>query len=593
MVMSAQVKASKRLYLHHLSRFITIICIVIVSVGFMSGIGEVKNKLQVSNNYYYDEYNLFDLNIKNKTPYGFTKDEIQKIKNLYGEENIETAICFDEENDNKEITRYYYYDLESKINKLELKEGSFPTKPTEVLVERKTDFIKSYNVGDKFIYDGIEYTVSGIVFNALYTYVVEEPSYLDQKRPLSNVIYFDSKSLPITTDIFITFKDRDVFDAFGTKYDELLELEKNKINTILNIENITILTLHENTGLAGGLFYGEKIETISIIFVVFFLLVTLLVVYSTMIRLLDEERAQLACQKTLGYKDIKIISKYVLFVFVATIIGGILAIPVGDVLTRLIYNGMNAHYLTAPYVMKTNYYYYLIVFGIVSIATTTLILITGLKTINKKPVTLLTPKAAKVGHKTLTEHIPLIWNKLSFKYKSTLRNVFLFKSRFLMTVVSIIGSSVLVLAGMGLLDNTGKEEITSGAIKLIAIAVIVFSALLSLLVIYNITNINISERNREIATLMVLGYRKDEVCGYIYREIYTMSFIGAILGIPAGILFLDFAFDMIDFGKVSNINWWTWILAPIITMSFTVLSTIILRNKILKVDMNESLKSIE
>ena len=163
-----------------------------------------------------------------------------------------------------------------------------------------------------------------------------------------------------------------------------------------------------------------------------------------------------------------------------------------------------------------------------------------------------------------------------------------------MTVISIIGSSVLVLAGFGLLNNTAKENLsTNSTLTLISIAVIVFSALLSLLVIYNITNINISERNREIATLMVLGYRNDEVCGYIYREIYTMSLIGTILGIPFGIWFLDFAFDMIDFGKVSNIDWWTWILSPIITMSFTVLSTIILRGKITKIDMNESLKTIE
>ena len=79
-----------------------------------------------------------------------------------------------------------------------------------------------------------------------------------------------------------------------------------------------------------------------------------------------------------------------------------------------------------------------------------------------------------------------------------------------MTVISIIGSSVLVLAGLGLFDCT-KGYNDAESIMAIAIAIIVFSALLSALVIYNITNINVSERTREIATLMVLGY-------YMFRD---------------------------------------------------------------------------
>ena len=589
--MKTQFKTLKRLFTNHLSRFITIVCIVIVSIGFMSGIGEVKNKLDSSNNYYYEENNLFDLNIKSKKESGFTNEEIQTLKSIYGENNLSTATIYDEMDEFGNVRRIYFYDLNSSINRIELIEGTLPTSTSEIVIERETNFFKKHNIGDIITYNGMEYKICGIIFNPLHTYVVDEPSYIDQEKPLTDIFYFNFLNPYITTDIFITFQNRDVFDSFGNKYDELLEIETNKISYILT--DIEILTLHENIGMAGLLFYGDKIEKISFIFVVFFLLVTLLVVYSTMTRLLDEERSQIATQKTLGYKDLKITQKYTLFVLTATIIGGIIAYFVGNLLTKMIYDAMEAHYDCAPYVRDTDHIYYFIVLGIVSIATSTLTLITGMKVTNKKPVTLLTPKVAKVGHKTLTENIPFIWNNLTFKYKSTIRNVFLFKSRFFMTVVSIIGSFVLVLAGMGLLDNTRLDTIDSSAITIIAIAVIAFSAALSLLVIYNITNINISERNREIATLMVLGYRKREVCGYIYREIYTMSLIGAILGLPIGLLFLYFAFDMIDYGQVSNINWYTFIISPIITMSFTFISTFFLRGKILKIDMNESLKSIE
>lgn len=593
--MKTQFKAAKRLYRRHISRFITIICIVIVSIGFMSGVGEVENKVNESNNYYYNEYNLSDVNIKSKNPTGFTKDEVNKVKEYYGEENVYTALCYDlEDQDNNKITRLYQYDLESNINKIKLLEGRLPENNKEVVVERSTIFIESYDIGEKVSIMNTEYTVVGIVFNPLYSYEPEEPSYLDQNRYISNIIYVDSNFSFITTDIFITLDNRSVFESFSDEYEDFIENEKEQINTLFNhSQDIEILTLYENLGLYSFDYYGQKISTIGIIFVVFFLLVTLLVVYSTMTRLLDEERGQIACQKTLGYSNRKIIRKYTIFVLLATLIGGGLSFEIGNLLTKIIYNGMKAHYYSGPFAANTNYQYYAIVFGIVVVATTAMTFITGMKVTNKKPVILLTPKAAKVGHKVLTERIKFIWNRLSFKYKSTIRNVFLFKSRFFMTVVSIIGSSVLVLAGIALLDNTKYEKLDAPAISLVAYAVIIFSAALSLLVIYNITNINISERNREIATLMVLGYRKNEVTGYIFREIYIMSAIGTILGIPCSIVFLDFVFDAIDFGSFAGIKWHTWILAPIITMLFTFFSTLILRGKILKVDMNESLKTNE
>ena len=161
-----------------------------------------------------------------------------------------------------------------------------------------------------------------------------------------------------------------------------------------------------------------------------------------------------------------------------------------------------------------------------------------------------------------------------------------------MTVVSIIGSSVLVTGGLGLYDSVKHYE---GMTVIIAVAVfvILFSAALSMLVIYNITNINVSERQREIATLMAIGYHPKEVTGYIFREIYVMCFIGAVFGIPFGYWFLTYMFDVLGFGSIDQIGMWVWILSPVLTMLFSFLATLLLKPKILKVDMNGSLKSIE
>lgn len=353
-----------------------------------------------------------------------------------------------------------------------------------------------------------------------------------------------------------------------------------------------MLSLFENTGFYSLISYAEKVQLIGIVFVVFFLLVTMLVVYSNMSRLFDEERGQIACMKTLGYTDFAITNRYSLFVLTGTLLGGLIALPIGLGVTYIIYAAFNMQYAMPPFPGISALVYYVITLTIITISMLLLTFFTGLKIVRNKPVELLKHKAPTPGKKVIIEKIGFIWNKLSFKYKSTLRNVLLFKSRFFMTVISVIGSTVLVFAGLGLLDCAATMA-NATSILAIAVILIIFSALLCALVIYNLTNINISERNREIATLMVLGYRDREITGYIFREIYIMSFIGAILGIPFGYGFMQFVFNLINFGSIAEINWWTWLLAPAVTMFFAFISTLMLRRKIIKTDMNSSLKTLE
>ena len=594
--MKASFISALRLFKKHIARLITIIAIVIVSIGFMSGVGEVETTLKTKINNHYEKYKVSDFYLKSKKQTGFSNDELETIESVFGAENVLKSFCLEVE-ENDKIIRIYNYDLTAqKINKFEILEGRLPENTNEILVERETDIYEGAKVGDEIsiMLPGVgevSYTVSGIVQHPLLMHRAEETSFKEQDKMVSQVIYVNSSSPAPVNDIYAVFSDRTTFNSFSSKYENKVNLVKENLVSKLGEDNVSVLSLFENRGVYSLNSYAEKIGLISIIFVVFFLLVTLLVVYSTMTRLLDEERNQIACQKTLGYSSSKITGKYTFFVFVATFIGGALAFGVGQVLTKLIYGAMCAHYDLPAYGGFLNFGYYLFTFAIIMLATCLLTFATGMKIADKKPVDLLTSKSSKNGKNVFIEKTP-IWKKLSFRYKSTLRNVFLFKSRFFMTVISIIGSSVLVLAGMGLFD-CAVGYVDAESIVAIALAIIAFSAALSALVIYNITNINISERNREIATLMVLGYHEQEVTGYIFREVYIMAFIGAVLGLPIGYVFLDFVFGLIDFGSVGQINWWTWCLAPLVTMFFTFIATLLLRNKITKINMNASLKSIE
>ena len=92
---------------------------------------------------------------------------------------------------------------------------------------------------------------------------------------------------------------------------------------------------------------------------------------------------------------------------------------------------------------------------------------------------------------------------------------------------------------------------------------------------------------------MVLGYHDKEICGYIYREIYISTFLGIIFGYPVGVGFATLIFKTIGFGSVADVKWFMWLLIPIIIYGFTLLVTLILKPKIVKKKMNESLKAVE
>lgn len=589
----------------HITRFLTLMAIMVVSVGFMSGVGEVKDKIDTNFNNYYISQNVSDLNIKSESAFlPFSSNagkNKQSLKDKFGEGNVMFAFCNDYEIDGN-IYRVYLMDLENiTVNKLTLVSGILPNVEEEILVAAGSKGLKSFNIGQEVTLDNSQlnmlagniktFHVSGIVQSPMLLIKDKEPSFIEGKN-IDYCIYLNRPQNTIITDAYIALPDRALFGAFSENYKATINQLKEELSSTLSVPKEQILSLYENYGIFSLHAYASKVGDIAIIFVIFFLLVTALVVFSTMTRLLDEERGQIACLKTLGFGNFKILSRYLLFIFAASIFGGAVGLPVGIFLTYFIYASFDMQYFMPDFISGVSFGYFGITLGIILCAALVVTFFTGLKMVRQKPAKLLTPKAPKAGKKVILERIPFFWNRLSFKYKSCLRNVLLFKSRFFMTVISLVGSTVLVLSGLGLLDNTIKLE-AGAALIMLAIALIAFAGILSALVIYNLANINISERNREIATLMVLGYNNKEVCGYIYREIYIMSAVGALLGIPLAYWFMSFVFGFIDFGSVGDVNWFTWIIGPILMMFFTFLSTILLRKKIVKTDMNASLKSLE
>lgn len=134
------------------------------------------------------------------------------------------------------------------------------------------------------------------------------------------------------------------------------------------------------------------------------------------------------------------------------------------------------------------------------------------------------------------------------------------------------------------------------SLSFIVVVLIISAGLLAFVVLYNLTNVNISERLREIATIKVLGFYDNEVSAYVYRENIFLTLIGTFVGLFLGIalhsLIMDLAeLDNIMFGR--NIDMMSFIWSFLITLVFAIIVNLVMYRKLKRIPMVESLKSIE
>lgn len=145
-------------------------------------------------------------------------------------------------------------------------------------------------------------------------------------------------------------------------------------------------------------------------------------------------------------------------------------------------------------------------------------------------------------------------------------------------------------------DERSEMNIVINNLYFIVIVMIIAAAILAFVVIYNLNNINISERRRELATLKLLGFYDGELAQYVYRENVILTLLGTLLGVGLGMLLHQFVMvtvetDIYMFGRETN--WLSVVIAAVLTIAFAMIVNSVMYFKLKKIDMVESLKSVE
>lgn len=143
------------------------------------------------------------------------------------------------------------------------------------------------------------------------------------------------------------------------------------------------------------------------------------------------------------------------------------------------------------------------------------------------------------------------------------------------------------------LDSLGK---TLKSLDYVVLLVIVCAGLLAFIVLFNLTNINITERIREIATIKVLGFHRSESASYVFRESFILTGISALVGLLLGKALHAFVMNQIDIDMIRfnlQVDPSSYVMAFVVTMLFAVVVNLAIYGTIEKINMAESLKSVE
>lgn len=202
-----------------------------------------------------------------------------------------------------------------------------------------------------------------------------------------------------------------------------------------------------------------KINTVANILPVFFFLIALLVSISSITRIVQKDRGEIGTLRSLGYGKGTILSKYIVYGTLSTVIGCVVGSVLGTfVLPAVIMFIYTTLYDIPKFIFEFDYASVLFFSGLMLIMILGTILIIAASNLKENVSVLMTGKAPVAGKKILLERIPFIWKHISFKQKSMFRNVFRFKKNLIMIVIGIGGCTALLLTSFGLKDSVSVVQ---------------------------------------------------------------------------------------------------------------------------------------
>lgn len=495
-MMKASNKDIRRTIFRNKKRFCSILIITALGVMMLSGLKAACDDLRYSADQFYDEQQVFDIQVVSTM--GLNEDDLAALRKANGIERAEgvyretvyTSVNGSSQNMDVQT-------LGGQLNTPYLLKGRLPENEKEIAVSKTYADDSGKTIGDTIRFHEPSQIRSTYTISA----IVQDPSDLNNKdgaasfRSISASRYVcfireDGISFPAYTAAYVQVKGSrdmasysDEYEALikqakktleqdvkkqqeDRRYDELVEQMKLAAYTVdpqaaayvdtssikhpkWYIQDRSSLSSYSNIESDAA-----SIEAVGTAFPIVFFTVAILIALTTITRMVEEERLLIGTYKALGFRNIEIMKKYLLYAGSACLLGGI----IGDIggfllLPKFVFRIFQTLYLIPNYSLQFDAWY-----GIGGIALFTggilvAVWIAVHGELKHMPAVLMRPKAPRTGARVLLERIRPLWRNLTFLNKVTARNLFRYKKRMLMTMFGIMGCSALVLCAMAINDS--------------------------------------------------------------------------------------------------------------------------------------------
>ena len=430
----------------HKTQFLSIFLMAFLGVFVFAGVGGESVGLEVSVNDYYDATNLADGWI-----YSANLDDnfVDKVNNLSPTKDTERQLVIDSignfSND-PEITLHF---LENNtISKFYLLEGEDVNISDEdgVWLDKSFADAKNLKVGDNisFTFNGvsIEKEIKGLVYSPEYVYHASDSSIIPDFNKMG-FAYLSYEAFPLSDVPYnVLLVD---FDGSASDYNNLLsdKLDGDYNSFVEKSENPSVSQFSEEI---------DQHKMMGDIFPVVFILIALLILLTTMTRIIAHQRTQIGILKAVGYTNKSILFHYISYGFWLVLAGAILGLIIGPLtLPNLFYPSMSATYILPEWkpAWSMNFVYVAIIMVVMSLVVSYF----AVRSISSEnPADTIRPKVPKVSSSGFIEKTS-IWKRFSFNVRWNYRDAKRNKFRALMTIVGVMGCAALLVSAFGMYDG--------------------------------------------------------------------------------------------------------------------------------------------
>ena len=450
------------------SQFISMVIMIAIGVGIFLGFNIEWKSLEHDAFTFLQDTNYADFRLYAES--GFSEDDIKKIQNIDG---VDAA------------TRYFYVNVGIKgtkksvslnvsenytVSTMMVMEGAEYDKSSGgIWLSDKFADANDINIGDEltFTYTGVEITgeVVGLVKSGENLVSVADENQLLPDYEAHGFAYIPPETL-----------ENDLGFAFYPQINIISDLDKETLEEkVKDATGTTLLvtTKNEHIAYAGVTGEAEEGKTMGSILPVLFLAIAILTMVTTMHRISANEKVQIGTLKALGFRDRKILMHYTFYGLMIGLIGLIFGVGLGYLVASLIISptGMMSTYLDMPDWSLVMPDFCIPVMALMLVFLTLISFLSVKKMLKGTAADALRPYTPKAIKKSVIEKLSF-WNKLSFGTKWNIRDIMRHKARSAMTLVGVVGCTLLLVGSFGMRDSmlffldTLDEDVSNYATKI-------------------------------------------------------------------------------------------------------------------------------